>query len=113
MFLVKIHVLDSVEKCSDYRGEKRGLASLHASVSWGIKLLAFLLFLLERGCCQIIIILLLLSKSAVCQRSIQTFLRIDFQGKKVKHFLSIKTFIQRESFKTKLNTRLVNLNNLS
>lgn len=82
MFLVKIHVLDSVEKCSDYRGEERGLATLHASVSWGIKLLAFLLFFLEGGWYQIIIISSLLSKSAVCQSSIQTLLRIDFQGKK-------------------------------
>lgn len=102
MFLAKIHVLDSVEKCSDYRGEKRGLPTLYTSVPWGIKLLAFLLFFLERGWCQIIIIPLLLSKSAVCQRSIQAFLRIDFQGKKAKHFLSIKTFIQREHFKTKV-----------
>lgn len=101
MFLVKIHVLDSVEKCSGCRGEKRGLATLHASMSWGIKLLAFLLFFLERGWCQIIIISLLLSKSAVCQSGIQTFLRIDFQGTEAEHFLSIKRFIQREHFKTK------------
>lgn len=86
-------------------GEKRGLATLHTSVSWGMQLLAFLLFFLERGWCQIIIILLLLSKSAVYQRSIQAFLRIDFKGKKAKHFLSIKTSIQREkTSKTKLNT---------
>lgn len=74
MFLAKIHVLDSVEKCNDYRGEKRGLASLHASVLGT----AFLLFFLERGWCQIIIFSLLLSKSALFQSSIQTFLRIDF-----------------------------------
>lgn len=49
MFLAKIHVLDSVEKCSDYRGEKRGLPTLYTLVPWGIKLLAFLLFFLERG----------------------------------------------------------------
>lgn len=99
MFLVKVRVLDSVEKCSDYKGEKRGLATLHASVSLGIKLPAFLLSFLERGWCQIIIISLLLSKSAVCQRSIQTSLRIDFWGKKAKRFLSIKNLIQREHFK--------------
>lgn len=49
VFLVKIRVLGSVEKCSDYRGEKRGLASLHASVPWGIKLLAFYCFFLREG----------------------------------------------------------------
>lgn len=99
MCLVKIHVLDSAVKGNDYRGEKRGLATLHTSASWGMEILAFLLFFffLARGWCHIIIILLLLSKSAVYQRSIQPFLRIDFKGKKVKHFVSIKTFIQREN----------------
>lgn len=97
MCIVKIHVLDSAEKGNDYRGEKRGLATLRTSASWEMAILAFLLFLLERGWCQIIITLLLLSKSALYQRSVQAFLRIDFKGKKAKHFLSIKTFIQREN----------------
>lgn len=44
MCLVKIHVLDSAVKGNDYRGEKRGLATLHTSVSWGMEILAFLLF---------------------------------------------------------------------
>lgn len=50
MCLVKIHVLDSAEKGNDYRGEKRGLATLCTSMSWGMEILAFLLFFfLERG----------------------------------------------------------------
>lgn len=103
MFLVKIHVLVFAES-NDYRAEKRGLATVHTSVSWGMEILAFLLCFLERGWCQIFIILLLLFESAVYQRSIQAFLRIDFKEWEAKHFLLIKTFIQKENTsKPKLN----------
>lgn len=40
MCLVKIHVLDFAES-NDYRGEKRGLATVYTSVSWGMEILGF------------------------------------------------------------------------